>query len=166
MEGFQVYKLKGKLISLITYFLLALFLKVEEYRTQIQVPESIVYNATFANGLQNWNLNGCRGFVCNSLENPKVLPMEGKSFAVVNQRTDTWAGIAQIITDRIELETMYDVVATVRISGPCSESTVRASLHIKEADNSDRYSTMGRFVSQQIFVFVNSNVLSTWFCYK
>ncbi|KAG0556903.1 hypothetical protein KC19_11G087700 [Ceratodon purpureus] len=117
--------------------------QVEEYHTQIRVPESILHNATFANGLQSWNLNGCKGVVCNSLENPKVRPLEGKSFAVVNQRTATWAGIEQTITDRIDLETMYDVVAAVRISGPCSTSTVRASLYIKEADNSERYSTMG-----------------------
>ena len=111
----------------------------------MRVPESIVQNATFANGLQNWNLNGCKGFVCNSLDNARVVPAEGKSFAVVNQRAAKWAGIAQTITDRVELETMYDVVAALRISGPCSTSTtVKASLYIKEADNTERYSTLGR----------------------
>jgi hypothetical protein len=145
---------------LFIYF--ALSLKVGEHRTQVRVAESILRNATFTNGLQNWNLNGCKGFVCNSLENPKVLPLEGKSFAVVNQRAATWAGIEQTITDRVDLETMYDVAAAIRISGPCSTSTVRASLYIKEADNSERYSTMGRFVIQQISGFVYRNVSSTW----
>jgi len=125
----------------------ALSLKAEENSPETRVPESIVHNATFANGLESWNLKGCRGFVCNGLENPKILPLEGKSFAVATQRTDTWSGIEQTITNRIELETMYDVVAVVRISGPCSKATVMASLYIQEADRSERYVTMGRLES-------------------
>lgn len=121
-------------------------LKVEEKAPRIRLPESIVQNASFANGLEGWNFKGCKGFVRNCLENPKILPVEGKSFAIAAQRTDTWCGIEQTITDRIELETMYDVTAVVRISGPCSKATVLASMYIQEADRSERYVTMGRSV--------------------
>lgn len=133
---------------------------MEEYSSKIRVPESIVHNAAFSNGLESWNLKGCRGFVCDCLENPKILPLEGKSFAVATQRTDTWSGIEQTITNRIELETLYDVVAAVRISGPCSKAVVRATLYIQEADSSERYVTMGRLVIQPIFVLFYRNVFS------
>nr|XP_024360646.1 uncharacterized protein LOC112274978 isoform X2 [Physcomitrium patens] len=117
--------------------------QVEEHNTQIRISESITQNATFAHGLQNWNFKGCNGLVCDSLEGSKVLPLEGKFFAVATQRTDTWSGIEQTITNRINLETMYDVVATVRMSGNCSRAPVRASLYLQEADKSERYITMG-----------------------
>lgn len=84
--------------------------------------------------------------MCYCLGSPEVLPLEGKCFAVASQRTNTWSGIEQIITDRIDLETMYDVVATVRISGPCSKAVVKATLYLQEDDKSDRYITMGRLV--------------------
>lgn len=129
----------------------ALSLKVEEKSSMTRVPGSIVHNATFANGLESWSLKGCRGFVCDCLENPKILPLEGKSFAVATQRTDTWSGIEQNITNQIVLETMYDVVAVVRISGPGSKAVVRASLCIQETDGSERYVTMGRLVIQSPF---------------
>lgn len=64
----------------------------------------------------------------------------------MSNRTDYWSGIEQVITDRIELETMYDVVAYVRTCGPCAKVDVRATLNILEADNNERYITMGRFV--------------------
>lgn len=84
--------------------------------------------------------------MCYCLENPEVLPLEGKCFAVATQRTDTWSGIEQTITDRIDLETEYDVVATVRICGPCSKAIVKATLYLQEDDRSERYITMGRLV--------------------
>jgi len=84
--------------------------------------------------------------VCYCLENPEVLPLEGKCFAMATQRTNTWSGIEQTITDRIDLETVYDVVATVRISGACSKAIVKATLYLLEGDNTERYITMGRLV--------------------
>lgn len=84
--------------------------------------------------------------MCYCLENPEVFPLEGKCFAVATQRTDTWSGIEQIITDRIDLETVYDVVAAVRISGSCSKAIVKATLYLQEEDKSERYITMGRLV--------------------
>jgi len=104
-------------------------------------PSDILKNSSFANGLQNWDVNGCKGSVCQSMENPKVSPYSGKNFVVLSQRTDFWSGMGQIISDRIELETMYDVVAIVRVSGPNSD--VRATLNVQEADNSNRYVTLG-----------------------
>lgn len=72
-----------------------------------------------------------------------MLPFEGKSFAVATQRTHAWSGIEQTITGRIDLGTLYSILATVRIFGPCSKATVRATLYVQEADNSERYITMG-----------------------
>ncbi len=106
-------------------------------------PSDILKNSSFANGLQNWDVNGCKGSVCQSMENPKVSPYSGKNFVVLSQRTDFWSGMGQIISDRIELETMYDVVAIVRVSGPNSD--LRATLNVQEADNSNRYVTLGRY---------------------
>jgi hypothetical protein len=40
---------------------------------------------------------------------------------------------------------MYNVVAFVRINGSEPKADVRATLNIQEADNRDRYVTMGRY---------------------
>lgn len=63
---------------------------------------------------------------------------------MASHRTDTWSGIEQIISDRIELEALYNVAAVVRICGACPKADVRATLYIQELDNSERYITMGR----------------------
>nr|XP_024401713.1 uncharacterized protein LOC112294935 isoform X5 [Physcomitrium patens]XP_024401714.1 uncharacterized protein LOC112294935 isoform X5 [Physcomitrium patens] len=117
--------------------------RTEANSTRTGISDSIVRNATFSQGLRNWKLRGSRGFVCNCLESPEVLPLEGKSFAVATQRIATWSGIEQTITDRIDLETIYEVAAAVRISGSCLKATVKATLYLREADNSERYITMG-----------------------
>lgn len=96
--------------------------------------------------------------MCFCLGNPEVFPLEGKCFAVATQRTHTWSGIEQIVTDRIDLETVYDVVAVVRISGSCSKAVVKATLYLQEDDRSERYITMGRLVVlQNIVVRVGSS---------
>ena len=128
------------------HYWFVLCLKIEAGGGHTRGFGNVLHNATFANGLQDWNLKGCRGSVCDCLPNPQVLPFEGKSFAVMSNRTDSWSGIEQVITDRIDLETMYDVVAYVRTCGPCAKVDVRATLNILEADNNERYITMGRFV--------------------
>ena len=103
--------------------------------------------------------------MCNCSENPEVLPFEGKSFAVATQRTDTWSGIEQIITGRINLGTTYSVLATVRIFGPCSKATVRATLYLQEADNSERYITMGRLVfSTHFSLFAKKFLQHIFYC--
>jgi hypothetical protein len=77
------------------------------------------------------------------MENCKVSPYTGNNFVVASERTHLWSGIEQNIFGRIELETMYNVVAFVRINGSEPKADVRATLCIQEADNRDRYVTMG-----------------------
>jgi hypothetical protein len=79
------------------------------------------------------------------MENCKVSPYTGNNFVVASERTHLWSGIEQNIFGRIELETMYNVVAFVRINGSEPKADVRATLCIQEADNRDRYVTMGRY---------------------
>ena len=92
-----------------------------------------------------------------------MLPFEGKSFAVATQRTDAWSGIEQTITGRIDLGTLYSVLATVRIFGPCSKATVRATLYVQEADKSERYITMGRLVLSGKFSILEKTFLQHGF---
>jgi hypothetical protein len=132
-------------------------------------PSDILKNSSFANGLQNWDVNGCKGSVCQSMENPKVSPYSGKNFVVLSQRTDFWSGMGQIISDRIELETMYDVVAIVRVSGPNSD--LRATLNVQEADNSNRYVTLGRYHDLHYICLPHTHPPSAlhstvWICFR
>ena len=73
-----------------------------------------------------------------------MVPFEGRTFAVATQRTQAWSGIEQIMTVRVEIGIMYTALATVRIFGACCRATVLATLHLQDADGSERYITMGR----------------------
>ncbi|KAI7740350.1 hypothetical protein M8C21_009423 [Ambrosia artemisiifolia] len=66
-------------------------------------------------GANNWSGRGCQIGVHKSMGDGKILPKYGNVFASATQRTQTWNGIQQDITTRVERKLAYNVIARVRI---------------------------------------------------
>ncbi|KAJ4770907.1 Glycosyl hydrolase family 10 protein / carbohydrate-binding domain-containing protein isoform 1 [Rhynchospora pubera] len=93
--------------------------------SNITYGENIVQNSDLADGLNNWySLGNCNITVANG--SPRIVPpmvkeslgsqepLSGKYILVTN-RTQTWMGPAQTITDKINLHVTYQVSGWVRI---------------------------------------------------
>ncbi|KAL2622160.1 hypothetical protein R1flu_002365 [Riccia fluitans] len=106
-----------------------------------QPTEGLLLNPTFDDGLRPWAAKGCKAYVTESLGD--VLPAQGKYFAVATHRTETWHGIEQDITGRIEESTLYNVKGMVRLLGGVKEARVLATLYMIGADGKDQYLTLG-----------------------
>ncbi|XP_042036799.1 endo-1,4-beta-xylanase 1-like [Salvia splendens] len=103
--------------------------------------ENIIQNSTFDNGLNSWSGRGCKIVLHDSMADGKVLPKTGKSFASTENRTDSWNGIQQEITGRIQRKLAYEVTAYVRLTGSTSvaNADVRATLWVQAADQREQY---------------------------
>ncbi|BBN13674.1 endo-1,4-beta-xylanase [Marchantia polymorpha subsp. ruderalis] len=109
----------------------------------IQPSIGLLHNPTFDDGLKSWTQKGCKAYVTESLG--AIGPETGKYFAVASQRTETWQGIEQDITGRIEESTLYHVSAKVRVNGGgVKEAMVMATLYMKGYDGKEQYMTLGR----------------------
>ncbi|XP_051179108.1 endo-1,4-beta-xylanase 1 [Lolium perenne] len=107
--------------------------------------ENIILNPEFDSGLDGWSGSGCKIELHDSLDDGKVLPASGKYFVAATGRTDTWNGVMQDITARLQRKMAYEVAATVRLSGanvsPCE---VRATLAVQTADGRQQYIGVGK----------------------
>jgi Carbohydrate binding domain len=75
----------------------------------------------------------------------KVLPQNGKYFAATTNRTQTWNGIQQDITDHIQKNYLYAVTAVVRLFGNnVTPSDVRATLCIQNSSGTEQYIAVGK----------------------
>ncbi|KAL3691913.1 hypothetical protein R1sor_005564 [Riccia sorocarpa] len=108
---------------------------------QTQPTQGLLLNPTFDDGLRPWAAKGCKAYVTESLGD--IRPAQGKYFAVATQRTETWQGIEQDITGRIEESILYNVKLTVRLLGGVKEARVLATLYMKSDDGKDQYVTLG-----------------------
>uniref|UniRef100_A0ACD5WC07 Uncharacterized protein n=1 Tax=Avena sativa TaxID=4498 RepID=A0ACD5WC07_AVESA len=107
--------------------------------------ENIIVNPEFDSGLDGWSGSGCKIELHDSLDDGKVLPVSGKYFVAATGRTDTWNGVMQDVTARLQRKMAYEVTATVRLSGanvsPCE---VRATLAVQTADGRQQYIGVGK----------------------
>ncbi|KAI7745462.1 hypothetical protein M8C21_010478 [Ambrosia artemisiifolia] len=104
--------------------------------------ENIVLNPDMEEGVNKWSGRGCRIGVHKSMGDGKILPKSGNFFASATQRTQTWNGIQQDITSRVERKLAYNVIATVRIFGNNTTShsaDVKATLWVQTPDSREQY---------------------------
>lgn len=78
----------------------------------------------------------------------KILPKTGKVFASATERTQSWNGIQQEITGRVQRKLAYEVTAVVRIFGNnVTTSDVRATLYVQAPDLREQYIGIAKLVS-------------------
>ncbi|RYR55593.1 hypothetical protein Ahy_A06g030778 isoform B [Arachis hypogaea] len=102
--------------------------------------DNIVINPQFDDGLNNWSGRGCKIALHDSMGDGKILPKSGKFFASATERTQSWNGIQQDITGRVQRKLAYEVTTSVRIFGNnVTTADVRATLYVQTSDLRDQY---------------------------
>ncbi|KAK0575658.1 hypothetical protein LWI29_004659 [Acer saccharum] len=102
--------------------------------------KDIILNPKFEAGLRNWSGRGCEVVLHDSMADGKIVPQSGKVFASATKLTQSWNGIHQEITGRVQPNLAYDVTAVVRIFGKnVTTATVKATLWVRTANHHDKY---------------------------
>ncbi|XP_015575450.2 endo-1,4-beta-xylanase 1-like [Ricinus communis] len=102
--------------------------------------QNIILNPKFEDGLNNWSGRGCKVVLHDSMEDGKIVPMSGKVFASATERTQSWNGIQQEITGRVQRKLAYEAIALVRIFGNnVTNADVRATLWVQTPDFREQY---------------------------
>lgn len=102
--------------------------------------EDIVLNPKFEDGLNNWSGRGCKTVLHDSMGDGKIVPQSGKVFAAATERTQSWNGIQQDITGRVQRKLAYEATAVVRIFGNnVTSSDVRATLWVQSPNGREQY---------------------------
>lgn len=102
--------------------------------------ENIILNPIFDDGLKNWAGRGCKIVLHDSMADGKIVPQSGKYFVSATERTQTWNGIQQEVTGRLQRKLAYEVTALVRIFGNNVSSTdVRITLWTQTPDLREQY---------------------------
>ncbi|CAK9173888.1 unnamed protein product [Ilex paraguariensis] len=102
--------------------------------------DNIILNPAFEDGLNNWSGRGCKILLHDSMGNGKIIPMTGKFFASATERSQSWNGIQQEITGRVQRKLAYEVNAAVRIFGNnVTNADVRATLWVQASDLREQY---------------------------
>ncbi|XP_074346631.1 endo-1,4-beta-xylanase 1-like [Apium graveolens] len=102
--------------------------------------ENIILNPTFNDGVNNWSGRGCKILVQDSTADGTVLPKSGKHFASATDRTESWNGIQQDITGRVQQKLSYQLSAVVRIHGKnATSANVQATLWVQTPDLYEQY---------------------------
>lgn len=109
-----------------------------EARVSSDGNENIVQNSNFEDGLNNWSARGCKIIAIQDSIDGKVFPLTGKVFASATNRSQSWNGIQQEITSRVQRKTAYEVTAVVRLHGT-SAATVRATLWVQNPNGREQY---------------------------
>lgn len=83
----------------------------------------------------------------DSMADGKIVPKSGKFFASATERTQTWNGIQQDITGRVNRKLAYEITALVRIFGNnVTNSDVRATLWVQAPDLREQYIGIAKLV--------------------
>lgn len=110
--------------------------------------DNIILNPEFDDGLDSWAGSGCKIELHDSLDDGKVLPANGKYFVAATGRTDTWNGVQQDVTARMQRKLLYEATATVRLhsaaGGAVAPCEVRATLGVQTADGRQQYLSVGK----------------------
>ncbi|KAF5740099.1 hypothetical protein HS088_TW11G00163 [Tripterygium wilfordii] len=102
--------------------------------------DNIIVNPKFDDGLNNWSGRGCKIVLHDSMADGKVVPQSGKVFAAATERTQSWNGIQQEITGRVQRKLAYEVSAVVRIFGNnITSADVRTTLWVQTPDLREQY---------------------------
>ncbi|KAJ9186877.1 hypothetical protein P3X46_002403 [Hevea brasiliensis] len=102
--------------------------------------ENIILNPKFEDGLNNWSGRGCKIVLHDSMADGKIVPQYGKVFASATERTQSWNGIQQDITGRVQRKLAYEAVAVVRIFGNnVTSAVVQATLWVQTPDLREQY---------------------------
>ncbi|CAN1356426.1 Endo-1,4-beta-xylanase 1 [Linum perenne] len=111
-----------------------------EHGCSTNEDENLIVNPNFEDGVNNWTGRGCKIAVQSSAADGKIVPKSGKVFAVATGRTQSWHGIQQEITGKVQRKLAYEVTAIVRIYGNnVTSADVRATLWVQNPDNRDQY---------------------------
>ncbi|XP_078436571.1 endo-1,4-beta-xylanase 1-like [Wolffia australiana] len=112
---------------------------------------NIIQNYDFTNELCSWHFNCCDAYVVGqtSGEPIRVTAKSGSSYAVVTNRTETWHGLEQDLSDRVSPGCIYLVSACVRV-GRCSGAScsVQATLRLENNSTTD-YVFIGRIEASE-----------------
>ncbi|KAL7262388.1 hypothetical protein ACSBR1_000713 [Camellia fascicularis] len=102
--------------------------------------ENIILNPRFEDGLNNWSGRGCKIVLHDSMGDGKIMPMSGKFFASATERTQSWNGIQQEITERVQRKLAYEITAIARIFGNnVTSADLRATLWVQTPDLREQY---------------------------
>lgn len=97
-------------------------------------------NPKFEDGLNKWSGRGCKLVLHESLACGKIVPLFGKVFACATERTQSWNGIEQEITGKVQAKQAYEAIAVVRIFGNnVSSADVRVTLCVQTTDLQEEY---------------------------
>uniref|UniRef100_A0A1J3DLZ9 Endo-1,4-beta-xylanase A n=1 Tax=Noccaea caerulescens TaxID=107243 RepID=A0A1J3DLZ9_NOCCA len=100
---------------------------------------TIIKNHDFSDGLCPWKSNSCDSFVIINND------CDSGSYAVVSNRSDTWQGLEQDITDRVSPGYSYKVSASVSVSGPVQRSAqVLATLKLEHQSSATEFQLIGK----------------------
>lgn len=106
--------------------------------------KKIILNPAFDDGISNWSGRGCKILLHETMGDGKILPKSGKYFACATERTQSWNGIQQEITGRVQRKLAYELSAVVRIFGNnVSNADVQATLWAQTPDNREQYIGIG-----------------------
>ncbi|KAJ3672826.1 hypothetical protein LUZ60_006200 [Juncus effusus] len=109
--------------------------------------ENIITNHDFSQGLNSWNPNSCHLSIASDDSTYKngIRPNCGGNYVIVTQRSQTWQGLEQDVTDKIAPDVKYEISSFVRVCGEIHESTiVQATLKLENHDNSTNFLCIGR----------------------
>lgn len=116
--------------------------------------ENIILNPRFEDGMNNWSGRGCKIVLHDSIADGKVVPQSGKYFISATERTQTWNGVQQEITGRVQRKLAYDVTAVVRIFGNnVTSSDVRVTLWVQSPNAREQYIGIAKLVPFLQFSF-------------
>lgn len=101
---------------------------------------NIILNPQFDDGLNNWSGRGCKIGIHDSIADGKIVPLSGKVFASATERTQSWNGIQQEITERVQRKLAYEATAVVRIFGNnVTSADIRATLWVQTPNLREQY---------------------------
>ncbi len=110
--------------------------------------ENIILNPRFEDGLNSWSGRGCKIVLHDSIGDGKVVPLSGKYFVAATERTQSWNGVQQEITGRVQRKLAYDVTAVVRIFGNnVTSSDVRVTLWVQTPNLREQYIGIAKLVT-------------------
>ena len=120
------------------------------------IMENILPNSDFSEDLCSWHPNGCHAFVAveGSGYHNGIRPHSGSQYAVVTNRTQSWQGLEQDLTENIGIGTKYVVAAYVRVHGELHEPVgVQATLKLDEEGSSTNYRSVARYIKWKVLFF-------------
>ena len=143
----------------------SLFCKSSSTRCAAEEDENIILNPRFEDGVNNWSGRGCKILLHESMGDGKIVPQSGKFFVSATERTQTWNGIQQEITGRVQRKLAYEVSAVVQIFGNnITSADVRVTLWVQTPNQREQYIGVAKLVSFSLSTFQIFNFVHGFEC--